>query len=63
MNFTFSDDLKKARNIVNRTGYGISVKKIDISLWVHILASPYTSFSHMVLGKLFKLSVPQCPHP
>ena len=63
MNFTFSDDLKAARNIVNRTGYSISIKKIDITLGVHILASPFTSFSHVVLGKLFKLSIPQCPHP
>lgn len=60
MNLAFSDDLKTAENIANGTGYGTSVEKIGLTLWVHILALPF--ISHVVLGKLFNLSVSQCPH-
>lgn len=60
MNFIFSDDLKAAENIVRGTGHSTSVEKLGLTLWVHILASPV--ISHVVLSKLFNLSVPQCPY-
>lgn len=60
MNFIFTDHLKAAENIVNGTGDSTTVKKMDLTTGVQILALPF--ISHVVWGYLFNLLVPQYPH-